>query len=91
MKWRKGRIEEPEKGRMKWGMKNDELRMKWRKGRIEEPKKEEWNVELKMQNERIYYGSLLRMNFMYWIDRFVKKRGENEYCQREEYGIWNLD
>ena len=38
MKCRNGRIEKPEKGKMKWGMKNDELRMKCRNGRIEEPK-----------------------------------------------------
>ena len=31
------------------------------------------------------YGRLLCKNFMYEIDSFAKKRGENEYCQREEY------
>ena len=39
MKSRNGRIEEPKKGRKKWGMINDELRMKCRNGRIKEPKK----------------------------------------------------
>ena len=45
----------------------------------------------RLQIEKINYGSLLGMSFTYLIDRFVKKGGENEYCQRKEYGIRNFD